>query len=247
MSASMGRDVGFGDVDAVAACLTSAFHDDPVWGPWMFPEDAGRAQRLYPLMRFFALAYARHSWGRMSERAETVALWLRPGEREMTADEEAAFGPLLDEAFGPRADEVHSLFNLFEEHHPVAEPHYYLSLWATHRDHAGRGLGTRLILEDLARIDAEAYACLPRVDQPSEPPALRGARLSRQERVRAHGRAGDHHDVARSSLNTLRSAAGFKGQSRNIRETRSQRCVAVALPETHECRDHVGGAVAGKP
>jgi GNAT superfamily N-acetyltransferase len=155
MSVSMGRDVVLGDVDAVAACLTSAFHDDPIWGTWMFPQEAGRAQQLYPLMRFFALAYARHSWGRMSERAETVALWLRPGDVEMTAEEEAAFGPLVDETFGPRAEEAHALFDLFEEHHPDAEPHYYLSLWATHRDHVGRGLGTRLILEDLARIDAE--------------------------------------------------------------------------------------------
>jgi hypothetical protein len=30
-----------------------------------------------------------------------------------------------------------------------------LSLWGTHRDHAGRGLGTALIHENLARIDAE--------------------------------------------------------------------------------------------
>jgi GNAT superfamily N-acetyltransferase len=155
MPASTGRDVVLGDVDAVAACLTSAFHDDPIWGAWMFPEAAGRAERLYPLMRFFALAYAQHSWGRMSERAETVALWLRPGEPELTAEEEAGFRLLVDDEFGTRAEQVHALFDLFGEHHPYVEPHYYLSLWATHRDHAGRGLGTRLILEDLARIDAE--------------------------------------------------------------------------------------------
>ncbi len=40
------------------------------------------------------------------------------------------------------AVEVHALFDRFDEHYPKDEPHYYLSLWGTHRDHAGRGLGT---------------------------------------------------------------------------------------------------------
>ena len=75
----------------------------------------------------------------------------------MTNDEETQFETLLDELFGPRASELNDLFDLFDEHHP-AEPSYYLSLWATHRDHAGEGIGTALIRENLARIDAEGEA-----------------------------------------------------------------------------------------
>ncbi len=142
------------DVPAVAACLTSAFFEDPLWGIWTFPRDAGRAHGLYELMRFWALAGVRHPWVRMSENAETVAVWLPPGEPEFTAAEEEAFGLLLDRLFGERAGELHSLFDRFDEHHPE-EPHYYLSLWATHRDHAGRGLGSALIQDNLARIDSE--------------------------------------------------------------------------------------------
>jgi len=90
----------------------------------------------------------------MTENAEAVAVWLPPGEPEMTCDEEAMFGELLISLTGARAREVQVLFDRFDEHHPK-EPHYYLSLWATHRNHAGRGLGTALIHDNLARIDAE--------------------------------------------------------------------------------------------
>ncbi|HEY7813487.1 MAG TPA: GNAT family N-acetyltransferase, partial [Nakamurella sp.] len=34
------------------------------------------------------------------------------------------------------------------------EPHYYLSLFATHEAHRGKGLGMELLRESLARIDA---------------------------------------------------------------------------------------------
>jgi GNAT superfamily N-acetyltransferase len=143
------------DVRAVSACLVSAFYDDPVWGLWAFPEEKSRAQRLFQFMRFFTLAAARHPWLRMTDEAEAVAVWLPPGVPEFTPEEEAAFGPLLQSLFGGRADEANELFEQFDEHRPKSEPHYYLSLWATHRDHAGLGLGTALIHENLARIDVE--------------------------------------------------------------------------------------------
>ncbi len=154
-SSSEGRAAAPDDVPAVAACLTSAFHDDPVWGLWAFPERTSRAQRLYEFMRAFALAGVRYPWVRMTDNAEAVALWLPPGEPEMTSEEERAFEQLLTALLGSRAREVQALFERFDEQHPQDEPHYYLSLWATHRDHAGRGLGTALIHDNLARIDAE--------------------------------------------------------------------------------------------
>jgi len=153
-SHSVGRAAGPDDVPAVAACLASAFDDDPVWGRWTFPDQSSRAPRLYELMHFWSQAAVRHPWVRMTENAEAVAVWLPPGEPEMTPDEESVFGSLLIELLGTRADEVQTLFDRFGEHHPE-EPHYYLSLWGTHRDHTGRGLGTALIHDNLARIDAE--------------------------------------------------------------------------------------------
>lgn len=82
----VGRAATIEDVPAVTACLASAFHEDPLWGHWTFPEAESRAARLT---------------------------------------------------------------------HPHDRPHYYLGWWATHRDHAGRGLGAVLIDDNLAAIDAE--------------------------------------------------------------------------------------------
>ena len=154
-ASSDGRAATREDVRAVAACLTSAFYEDPVWGLWAFPQEKNRAQRLFEFMRFFTLAGVRHPWVRMTEGAEAVAVWLPPGTPEFTPEEEAAFAPLLHSLFGERADEASELFEQFDEHHPQTEPHYYLSLWATHRDHSGRGIGSELIRDNLARIDAE--------------------------------------------------------------------------------------------
>jgi GNAT superfamily N-acetyltransferase len=152
---SVGRAAEPDDAPAVTACLTSAFYDDPLWGLWTFPDEASRAQRLYELMRFWVIAGVRHPWVRMTDNAEAVAVWVPPAEPEFTANEEARFGPLIDILLGERAGEVHALFDCFDEYHPGDEPHYYLSLWATHRDHAGRGLGAKLMHDNLARIDAE--------------------------------------------------------------------------------------------
>jgi GNAT superfamily N-acetyltransferase len=115
-----------------------------------------RAQRLFEFMRFFALAGVRHPWVRMTEGAEAVAVWLPPGVPEFTPEEEAAFGSLLDSLFAERADKLSALLEQFDEHHAGCPgSHYYLSLWATHRAHVGRGLGTALICKNLDRIDAE--------------------------------------------------------------------------------------------
>ena len=153
-SPPVGRVAGADDVPGIAACLTSAFYDDLVWGRWMFPDEASRPERLYELMHFWALAAVKHAWVWMTEHAQAVAVWLPPGEPEMTIEQEEEFGSLVINLLGPRADEVNALFDRFAARHPM-KPHYYLSLWATHRNHAGLGLGTALIHENLARIDEE--------------------------------------------------------------------------------------------
>jgi GNAT superfamily N-acetyltransferase len=154
-SSSVGRSAAADDVPAVTACLASAFYDDPLWGRWTFPDGATRAAGLGGLMRYWVLGGIRYPWVRMTDEAEAVAVWLPPGAPEMTSELQAECEAFVSKALGPRAHEVLSLFEGFDEHYPRREPHYYLSLWATHRDHAGRGLGTALINDNLARIDAE--------------------------------------------------------------------------------------------
>ena len=142
------------DVPAVAACLASAFFEDPLWGNWTFPDQRTRARDIESFMRFWAATAVRDPWVRMTDGGEAVAIWHPPGEPELTPEQEEELQPLLDEWFGGRAGELRALFDQFDEHHPQEQPHYYLSWWATHRDHAGGGLGTALIEENLAEIDA---------------------------------------------------------------------------------------------
>jgi GNAT superfamily N-acetyltransferase len=143
------------DLPAVAGCLASAFYDDPVWGVWAFPDRISRYERVYELMQFWAAVAMRHSWVRIADHAEASAVWIPPGKPEMTSQEEERFAALVARLWGERTGEAMELFGRFEAHHPKQPPHYYLSLWGTHRDHGGRGVGTALMRENLARIDAE--------------------------------------------------------------------------------------------
>ena len=169
-ASSLGRAATSKDVPAVATCLASAFYDDPVWGRWTFPDEATRYERVYELMRFWTAAAARYPWVRMTDNAEAAAVWIPPGKPEMTKQEEGRFASLIGELVGERASELNDLFDRFDQHHPEEPPHYYLSLWGTHRDHAGRGVGTALIRDNLARIDAQG---MPAYLESSNPANLR--------------------------------------------------------------------------
>lgn len=151
----MMRAAGPADVPAVCACLASAFHEDPLWGHWAFPDEAERLRELPRLMRFWVLGALPHGWVRVSQRAEAVAVWLPPGAPELSDEEQAQFEAFAGRALGSRAAELMELFERFERHHPSEVPHYYLSLWGTHRDSAGRGLGAELIEQCLAAIDEQ--------------------------------------------------------------------------------------------
>jgi ribosomal protein S18 acetylase RimI-like enzyme len=130
----------------------------------------------------------------MTAGAEAVAVWVPPGAPEMTADQEAEFEAYVLETLGPRAHEVLNLFELFAEKHPKGEPHYYLSLWGTHRDHAGRGVGTALMRDNLARIDAEQ---MPAYLESTNP-----ANLARYEALGFH-RRGEFGPVGGPVITTM--------------------------------------------
>ena len=147
------------DVAVVADCLASAFFEDPLWGHWTFPDESVRARDIYPFMEFWAGTAVRDPWVRMTDRGEAVTVWHPPGEPELTPEQEERLWPLMEEWFGERAEEMRALFDQFDENHPQDQPHFYLSWWATHRDHAGCGLGSVLIRENLAEIDGTGLPC----------------------------------------------------------------------------------------
>lgn len=138
---------------AITACLVAAFHEDPVWGHWAFPDETTRAECLNELFGFWVRANVKHPTVWLAEDCESVAAWLPPGEPDLSPAEQEQFGPLLGRLFGSRAPELEALFDEFDKHHPD-EPHWYLSMWGTHPEFSGRGVGTTLINETLAVVDA---------------------------------------------------------------------------------------------
>ncbi len=138
----------------MAACLASAFHDDPLWGRWTFPDERRRGRDLLPFMTLMAELGLGEVWTDMTAAAEAVTLWTPPGASYGTPQQEEHMSAVLEDLLGPRAAAIHALFEQFEAHAPEGR-YYHLEWWATHRDRAGRGLGTALLRENLARIDAE--------------------------------------------------------------------------------------------
>jgi GNAT superfamily N-acetyltransferase len=144
------------DLPAIGEALALAFEHDPLWG-WAF-EDASRERKLAALTEvfgFFAGAAVDLGWVRVTAGVEAIALWIPPGSPEMTpADEERMPGVVAD-ACGPESrSRVMELLGAFERNHPHEPPHFYLSLLATHPDHAGNGFGVGLVAECLAEMDA---------------------------------------------------------------------------------------------
>jgi GNAT superfamily N-acetyltransferase len=144
------------DLPAIGETLARAFEHDPLWG-WAF-ESAARERKLASLSRvfgFFAGAALDFGWVRVTDGVEAVALWIPPCSPEMTpADEERMPGLVADACEPEPAARVIEMLDAFERHHPHEPAHFYLSLLATHPDHAGKGLGVALVADNLAEMDA---------------------------------------------------------------------------------------------
>jgi hypothetical protein len=151
---SIGRDALHADLPIVAACLASAFYEDPLWGHWMFPDESRRRRDLLPFMMLPAQLGAAHGWIAITPKCESVAIWTPPGASYGSSEQELMISEVLGRLFGTRASAIHELFKRFDEHLPAGR-FYHLEWWATHRDYSGRGFCASLIAGHLARVDAE--------------------------------------------------------------------------------------------
>ena len=140
------------DVDAIVDVLTTAFLDDPLWGP-AFPDPATRPRDAAALWRLLVRSAQRYDWLWVTDGVEAAAVWIPPGGTELTPEDADGLEAYLTDAAGPDvAAEILAIFAAFEHAHP-SEPHFYLSLLGTHADHRGRGLGTALLEHGLALVD----------------------------------------------------------------------------------------------
>jgi GNAT superfamily N-acetyltransferase len=146
------RPVRESEAEWVTELFTLAFYDDPTWS-WAFPASETRMDHYriwWGLYMHSALPYGCVC---MTHDGGAVALWIPPGEPELSDEDEARLEPLLRELIGSHADDVLTLLDSFDANHPRHTPHYYLSLLGTHPDHRGHGKGMALLAANLAHID----------------------------------------------------------------------------------------------
>jgi ribosomal protein S18 acetylase RimI-like enzyme len=141
------------DIPVVAEIISAAFHEDPVWS-WAFPDPVNRQRQYMVWWTLFAQGAVRHNWVWLIGNNASTSIWLPPGCPEMSEQEEAQLEPMLQELVGDRTAEVLEGLGLFDSNHPEDEC-YYLSLWGTHPDRRGGGIGTALMRDNLARIDEQ--------------------------------------------------------------------------------------------
>jgi ribosomal protein S18 acetylase RimI-like enzyme len=142
-------------VEIVVDIMVVAFFDDPLWS-WAFPNALRRREQHRELWRLCVEGAVRYPSVWLSEGQTAASVWIPPGGTELSEEQQARFGPMVNEMAGLEAQRVFDAFALLENEHPHDEPHYYLSLLGTDPDHRGHGYGLRLLADNLTTIDAEA-------------------------------------------------------------------------------------------
>jgi GNAT superfamily N-acetyltransferase len=146
-----------GDGPTVAAIITLAFASDPLWSRALArPDGATAHQALF--WKLYVDGALRYPWVWLTEGGEATSTWIPPGGSELSADQEQALIGLADEYLESGREDFDELLARFEAAHPHGEPHYYLTLLATHPDHRGKGIGMALLEHNLDLIDAEGMA-----------------------------------------------------------------------------------------
>ena len=98
-----------------------------------------------------------YGWVWMTDDGGAASLWIPPGKRELSEQDEARVEPMLGQLVGSHADDVLVLVDRFEANHPRHTPHYYLSLLGTHPDNRGQGKGMGLLAANLDQIDEMGF------------------------------------------------------------------------------------------
>jgi GNAT superfamily N-acetyltransferase len=151
------RVAGQDDLDAVAETLARAFYEDPVWS-WAFRIPERGPEPLRAAWTFLASSALGYDWVWCTEGYAAASLWIPPGKPEIKPEEEDRFEAMLERLLGDGAARLFATWECFDRAHEIEllrQPYYYLSLLATHPDHAGNGFGIGLLADNLERIDAE--------------------------------------------------------------------------------------------
>ena len=147
--------------DRATTTMAQAFSADPMFA-WMFPDPARRTQSLEQLFGVLVAYSLRYGHVMESDDAMAVAAWMPPGGK-VTLTGMIRTGMLkVPFQIGLRPFAQFMKANeIMEKLHRryVPEPHWYLFGIGVDPELQGRGLGTALVREGLARADAEGCPC----------------------------------------------------------------------------------------
>src|SRR5215208_473990 len=129
------------DIPAITETISLAFHDDPTWS-WAFPDEARRQEHYAVWWRFLIEAAMRFDESAVfgTDGVEAAAIWLPPGESELSAEDEDRIPAIVSSLAGDHTEAFMKLLEGFETVQPPDPPHYYLSLLGVHDEHRGRGI-----------------------------------------------------------------------------------------------------------
>jgi ribosomal protein S18 acetylase RimI-like enzyme len=144
------------DAPRLAQALAAAFQDDPVIA-WIFPDEQRRRAVLAAFMEFRLrkLAFA-HDQVWMTADGAAAAVWLPPpGRWQLSRPQQLWLLPTLVRFLGLRTASVLAGLERMEARHPHDPSHWYLFILGTEPAAQGRGLGSALLAQMLARVDAD--------------------------------------------------------------------------------------------
>lgn len=148
------RHVARPDVEALAGVLARAFDDDPIW-TWMFPDETARRKRLPPMFRrFLRHSVSRGDTVRTDSLGRGAAIWRSPGYWRETRSQQVRLALAMAPLFRGAGERIMALGATAEAHHPD-EPHWYLATLGTDPGSQGRGIGSALLADNLARCDRD--------------------------------------------------------------------------------------------
>jgi GNAT superfamily N-acetyltransferase len=148
------RRASAGDIDLCTSIISPAMAHDPLWEHAFARPDARTVDHA-AFWRVFVEGALRYPYSWLTSGGEATSIWIPPGGTEMTPEQEQHLAELAADQLGPAAGDYRELLSGFEAAHPRAEPHYFLTLLATHPQHWGKGIGMRLLAHNLELVDAE--------------------------------------------------------------------------------------------
>src|SRR5262245_13859995 len=91
------------ELSALTETITLAFYDDPTWS-WAFPDPDLRRHHMLAFWSFVIRGALRYPWVMCTDGYAAVSVWIPPDGTELSEEDEARLGPLLESLVGAHSN-----------------------------------------------------------------------------------------------------------------------------------------------